>query len=109
MTEDYRFSIVWQELDAAGVPRDHLKVYVFTVYATALEQHERACRGLWVSDELWPEVTSLVGQAGGRSRHVRTGRTLWVEDRPPMTAAEFTAHRRATLGDVDGRAAEVSA
>lgn len=103
MSERFQFSTVWQETDPAGIARDYLTVHTFHEYSLALDQHRKACKGEWVDGQLWPEVTSLVGAATGRAREIRAGRTLWVDDRPPLTREGFSALRKSALSKMDAR------
>ncbi len=87
MSERFQFSTVWQHLDPSGIARDYLTVHTFREYSTGLDQHLKACQGLWVTDQLWPEVTELVGMVSGKGRVIRPGKTLWVDDRIREVAA----------------------
>ena len=104
MSEAFEFATVWQEIHADGVARDYASTHRFEVYATALDQHRRACEGRWLTPQMsFPHVSELAGVSGGRRRVIRAAQDLWTDERPPLSRAEFTALRERAFGVIDGR------
>ena len=90
MSERYGFYTSWREIPSDRVERDLARSNWWMSYDQAREQHRRACAGGWVTDVMVDaQVGPLIGVDGGKQRMIAKGADLWVDDRPPLSRAEF--------------------
>ncbi len=109
MSETFEFWHQWVEIRDDGSHHHFAEPHSYDTYQAGLERHRRATRGEWVEPhQAWPEVSDLVGVTGSRSRAIRSGVTLWTDDRRPLTREGFAELRKQLVGKIEARMREAA-